>query len=562
VGFSTNRISGMLAIGLCAIMIVSCSGDGASIGTSAVRPQLQSPVFTAQSTNGALSTKAAKGNVTFAIRIKPKPKTGPNTPTYVSPSTQSLKILTDGANPVVVNLTPWSWPNCPTNSATPGYICTVSVNVSEGNHVFTVTTYDLTSAKGNVLSTNTTGTVDVKPTGTTVSLVLEGAVHYVILVLVTSNPSIGSPVAIGLTAILEDADQNLIVGSARYEYPVTLTTTDSSNGPLSKTVLNSPADASDIMAHYTGANVASITYSATANGLPAANVSTVVLTPGALAQHIYVLNDDFPNGNSVSVFNTAHENAPLPTITGGGLYKFNGDRSFGVAVDATGKLYVGNEDNNSVSVFDTTRGNDVLPTINGDGLDGPDGVAVDASGKLYIANNFSNSVSVFDTTHGNTPRPTITGGGLNHPWGLAVDANGKLYVTNNTIPGSVSVFDTAHGNTPLPAIAYVNLEFPWAVSPYSAAVDASGKLYVGNGEILLVFDTAHGNAQLPAITGSALGLPEDVAVDASGKLYVANIGNNSVSVFDTAHDNAVLPAITGGGLHNPIGVAVDASRKP
>jgi YVTN family beta-propeller protein len=564
VGLSTNRINGVLAIGLCAIMVAGCSGGGASIGTSATRPQSQNPVLTAQSTKGALSTKAAIGNVTFTIRIKPKAKTGRITPKYVSPSTQSLKILTDGANPVVVGLTPSS-PNCSPTPTVPGaYLCTAADYVPAGNHVFTVTTYDLTDAEGNVLSTNTTGAVDVKPTGTTttVSLVLEGAVHYVVLALVTSNPPVGSPVTIGLTAILEDADQNLILGSARYESPVTLTTTDSSNGPLSKTVLNSPADASDIMAHYTGANVASITYSATANGLSAANVSTVVLTPGALAQHLYVLNDAFPNADSVSVFNTAHENAPLPTITGGGLYKFDGDRSFGVAVDATGKLYVGNEDSNSVSVFDTTHGNAVLPTITGGGLDGPDGVAVDASGKLYVANNtIPGSVSVFDTAHGNTPLPTITGGGLDHPWGLAVDASGKLYVTNYTIPGSVSVFDTAHGNTPLPAIAYVDLEFPWAVSPYSAAVDASGKLYVGNGEILLVFDTAHGNAQLSAITGGALGLPEAVAVDASGKLYVANIGNNSVSVFDTAHDNAVLPAITGGGLHNPIGVAVDASGK-
>jgi hypothetical protein len=178
----------VLAIGLCAVMVGGCGG-GASIGTSATRPQSQNPVLTAQ------SAKAAHGNVTFAIKIKPKPKT-------------ELRILTDGINPVVVDLAPSS-PNCSPNPAAPGYICTASLNVRAGNHVFTVTAYDYNdSGLGNALSTNSTGTVEVKPTGTTtVPIVLEGIVQSVVLTLAT-NPAVGKAAAIELTAILAAADGN------------------------------------------------------------------------------------------------------------------------------------------------------------------------------------------------------------------------------------------------------------------------------------------------------------------------------------------------------------------
>jgi YVTN family beta-propeller protein len=545
----TKRISSMFAIGLCAVIVDGCGG-GAVVGTSAMRPQSQSPVLTAQSTNGALSTKAANGNVTFAIRIKPKTKTGRTTPKYVSPSTQSLQILTDGANPVIVNLTPLS-PNCVPDPMVPGaYICTASLNIPAGNHVFTVTTYDLPGATGNVLSTNSTDTVFVKPTGTTtVSIVLEGAVHYVVLIL-AANPPIGTATTIGLTVIPEDADKNFIVGPAAYEYPITLTTTDSTNGPLSKTTLNSPSDTSGILVDYNGANIASVAYSANATGLSAANVINAILTPGAITkpEHLYVANQ---GSNSVSVFDTAHDNTALPEITGGGLNYVEG-----VAIDANGKLYIVNVFGNSVSVFDTAHGNTALPTITGGGLNFPSGAAIDASGKLYVVNDSSNetsgSVSVFDTAHGNAVLPAITGGGMDFAQGATVDLNGKLYVANEG-GQSVSVFDTAHGNAALPEITAGLTE------PFGAAVDASHKLYVvndGNPGSVSVFDTAHGNATLPTITGGGLNGASAVAIDASGKLYVTNYFGNSVSVFDTAHGNVALPAITGGGLSYPIGVAV------
>jgi YVTN family beta-propeller protein len=390
----------------------------------------------------------------------------------------------------------------------------------------------------------------VKPTGTTtISIVLKGVVQYVVLALATTKPPVGTAATIGLTVIPEDVDFNLIFGPTPYEHPVTLTTTDSTNGPLSKSVLNSPADMSGITVKYNGAKVESITYSATATDLPAANVINAVLTPGATTKpehrHLYVANQNPLTGvGFVSVFDPTDLTATPTTITGASLYNPSG-----VAVDTNGKLYVANFVNR-VRVFGTAHGNAELPAITGHGQF--EDVAVDESGKLYAANIAENSVSVFDTAHGNAALPAITGGGLDLPYGVAVDANGKLYVTNLNA-NNVSVFDTAHGNAAMPAITGGGLD-----APYGVAVDARGKLYVTNfaANSVSVFDTAHGNAAMPPITGGALDYPDAAAVDASGKLYVTNVFVNSVSVFDTAHGNAAMPPITSGALDSPDAVAV------
>jgi hypothetical protein len=533
-----------IAIAVCAGVLSACGGGGAGVATSTPATALMQAQRRAVA---SASTQAAAGTVTFAIGIRPKPNGGRSAPAYLSPSTQSLKILTDGANPVIVNLTPSS-PNCSPNPTTPGsYICRASLHVATGTHVFTVTTYDSTGGTGNVLSTNSTGPVSVGPTGSTVvSIVLEGVVRYVVLELQTTNPPVGKVAAIGLTAIVEDADHNLIVGSASFDNPVTLTTSDPSNGPLSKTTLNSPADGSGITVNYNGARVAPITYSASAKGLPAANVTGAILSPGGpAATHLYVVNEI---SASVSVFDVNNLAAPSSLITGSGLVAPSG-----AAIDASGNLYVANVGNlNNVVVLDTAHGNAALPTITGGGLNGPQNMTIDASGKLYVSNSAGNSVSIFDTAHGNAALPEITG--LLTANGVAIDPSGKLYVALGNA-ASVLVLDTTHGNARLATITGGGL-----FSPAGEALDASGKLYVANGtEVgsVSIFDTAHGNLALPPILIGSVQADEQygAVLDRSGKLYVSDFGNNIVRVFDTAHGNAQLTPITN-SLAGPAGLAI------
>ncbi len=549
---SHKRIIAAHLFGCCAALFAGCGGGGGTVGTASVSSLQQSPL-TAQS---VAVQAATKGNVSFAIAFTPKAKaiTGKIAPRYVSPSTESLRILTDGGSPVVINLS-GSSPNCSPNPKVPGsFICTAKLSVPAGTHVFFVTAYDGQNGSGNVLSQNSSGPVDVKPTTpTTVAIVLEGVVRNVILTLATTNPPLGKAAAIPLTAVLEDADHNLIVGSAPYALPVTLTTSDANDGPLSKTALNSPADVSGITVNYTGASAGCITYTATAGGLPPGNVSSAVLTPGsALAAHLFVTNT---TNNTISVFDTTHCNAVLPIITGGL------EDPLGAVVDANGKLYVANYDR-TINIFDTAHGNAVLPPITGGGLNTPYGMALAASGKLYVANVLANNVLVFDTAHGNAVLPPITGGGIDEPYGVALDATGKLYVANafGGDRGSISVFDTKNGNAALEPIIDRGLN-----EPIGVAVDSSGKLYVSNykSNTVSVFDTTNGNVPLQAIPVFGGGAIMGVAVDASGKLYVVDGAANgvnapgpSVQVFDTTNGNAALPPITDGGLSGPFGIAV------
>jgi DNA-binding beta-propeller fold protein YncE len=159
-------------------------------------------------------------------------------------------------------------------------------------------------------------------------------------------------------------------------------------------------------------------------------ISPIAATPRAGI--LFVANQG-NNLRNVTVIDTAHDNAVLPSIT-----SYDLTSPEGVAVDATGKLYVTNalyDDVSEVFVFDTVHGNAELTPITGGGLVQPSGLALDAHGKLYVANTNGGSVCVFDIAHGNTALPGITGGGLNDPVGVAVGADGKLYVANIVFTG-------------------------------------------------------------------------------------------------------------------------------
>jgi len=62
-------------------------------------------------------------------------------------------------------------------------------------------------------------------------------------------------------------------------------------------------------------------------------------------------------------------------------------------------------------------------------LSHPWGVAIDASGNIYVANSATNQVLVFDVNRVLQPKKTITAG-LANPNGLAFDSKGNLWVAN------------------------------------------------------------------------------------------------------------------------------------
>jgi len=287
----------------------------------------------------------------------------------------------------------------------------------------------------------------------------------------------------------------------------------------------------------------------------------------------------------------------------------------GVAVDAAGNLYIADTQNYRIrkvtlgGTIATVAGNGSYK-FSGDGgpgtaasLNYPLGVAVDAVGNLYIGDQDNNRIrkvtpaGIITTAAGNGQRGYSGDGGpataasLNFPWGVAVDAAGNLYIvdywnhrirkitpggTISTVAGNGRYGYSGDGG---PATA-ASLNFAWGV-----AVDAAGNLYIADGsndrirKVALgeTITTVAGNGQRgysgdggPA-TAASLNGPAGVAVDAAGNLYIADYSNNRIrkvtpgGTITTVAGNGVRQYSGDGGpataasLSSPSGVAVDAA---
>ncbi len=128
----------------------------------------------------------------------------------------------------------------------------------------------------------------------------------------------------------------------------------------------------------------------------------------------------------------------------------------GVAVDTSGNIYIADDKNNCIRKVDASG---VISTVAGNGTGGysgdggpassaelssPFGVAVDASGNIYIADDKNNRIrkvdasGVISTVAGNGTGGYSGDGGpatsaqLNSPSGLAVDSSGNIYIADTT----------------------------------------------------------------------------------------------------------------------------------
>ena len=320
----------------------------------------------------------------------------------------------------------------------------------------------------------------------------------------------------------------------------------------------------------------------------------------------------------------------ITTVAGNGTQGYSGDGGAaisseldepdGVAVDASGNLYIADLANNRIrkvavgtGIISTVAGNGTAG-YSGDGgaatsaeLNYPYGVAVDASGNLYIADAYNSRIrqvaaatGIITTVAGNGTEGYSGDGGaatsakLNIPSGVAVDISGNLYIVDTEngrirkVAAATGIITTVVGNGGQgysgDGGAAISAELDL---PYGVAVDASGNLYIADtfsSRIRMVsaatgiITTVAGNGTRGysgdggAATSSELDELTGVAVDASGNLYIADGGTDKIRKVAAA--TGIVTTVAGNGprgysgdggaatsaeLDVPYGVAVDAS---
>ena len=289
---------------------------------------------------------------------------------------------------------------------------------------------------------------------------------------------------------------------------------------------------------------------------------------------------------------------------------------YSTAVDTAGNLYIADLDNNRVRKVNTAG---IITTIAGNGvagysgddsaatlakLDGPAGVAVDASGNVYIADDYNSRIRKVNTSGIIT---TIAGTGvngysgdngpstaaeINDPHGIAVDAIGNVYICDELnsrvrIINIMGIITTIAG-TGLPGYSGDNTEATSAEidHPYGVAVDLTGNIYFTEwtnncvrkiNTAGIITTIAGGNPTLgfsgdkgPA-TAADFHIPIGIAIDKAGNIFIGDSYNNRVRKIDqtgiiTTYAGTGLEGYSGDNgpaidaeLYGPIGITVDIS---
>ncbi len=289
----------------------------------------------------------------------------------------------------------------------------------------------------------------------------------------------------------------------------------------------------------------------------------------------------------------------ISTIAGNGTGGYSGNSGqataaelfepYGVTLDASGNIYIGDFANAVIRVVNTSGiisnfAGTHTPGFSGDGgqataaqLSDPGGVTFDPAGNLYIADfgnqriRMINTSGIITTIAGNGSAGYSGDGGpataadLSDPFGTAIDAAGNVYIadyTNNRIrmvntSGIISTF--AGNGTP----AYGGDGGPaTAASIYDATgicFDPAGNLYIAdyyNNRIRMVntsgiISTFAGNGVAsysgdggPA-TAAEINQPVDVMIDASGNIYAQEWAGFRIRKISTA---GIITTYVGTGI--------------
>ena len=331
--------------------------------------------------------------------------------------------------------------------------------------------------------------------------------------------------------------------------------------------------------------------------LPATNwltLANLVVTNAQTARFLDINATNFTSRFYRAALSLAPQtNDIIMTVAGGGPPTASLAEPFGLAVDASGNLFITDPYNGVIreqttnGLFLTLAGNghagfsgDGGPATNGS-LNFPYGnVAVDAVGNVFIPDTSNSRIRKVDT---NGIITTVAGNGtfgfagdggpatfasLNSPDGLALDSSGNLYIVDFSRIRKVDtngIITTVAGNA---NFGYggdygyaTNATLNFAYIPSGITVDSLGNLFIadiGNNRIRKVdpngiITTVAGNGagsyccDGSLATAAELNVPFDIKVDASGNLFIEDAGNGRIRKVNTA---GIISTYAGNGTFN------------
>ena len=213
----------------------------------------------------------------------------------------------------------------------------------------------------------------------------------------------------------------------------------------------------------------------------------------------------------------------------------------GIAIDASGNVWVTNNGSNTVTELSSTGSTIGTYSVGS----GPWGIAIDSSGNVWVANSDTNNVTELSST-GSTIGTYSVG---SYPERIAIDSSGNVWVGNYN-----DATVTKLSSTGISIGTYSVYSGPLCI-----AIDASGNVWItmaGDSDNNLTELSSTGNTIPSTITGaytvaSTLG---GIAIDSSGNVWVANWSNSVTKLSSTG---SIIGTYSVGT--NPVGIAIDGS---